>query len=133
MGVPMDRSNRVFGKLSTVEKVFPTLEEATMEFTEYDFALKKRSGTWKLTWDGGLMACGNQFCRRGGYEIDRHLYDMVRTHATEKDIKINCRGDEGSPKGRKIGRRCQHYIEGKITLTYKPEGETVEAQREEDL
>jgi hypothetical protein len=123
MGAPMDRSRRVFGKLTSFEEAFPTLEEVTVEFTEYDFLLEKRTGIWKFSWDGGLMPCGNPSCRRGGYELDDPVRSMVRTQAVEKEIKLHCRGDEGSPKGRKIGRRCQHHIEAKITLKYKPEGQ----------
>jgi len=65
------------------------------------------------------MPCSNPSCRRGGYELDRKVPEMVRAGLTETKIKLYCRGDEGSPKGRKIGRRCQHSIEGTIRLKYK--------------
>jgi hypothetical protein len=65
------------------------------------------------------MPCGNPSCRRGGYEFDFLIRDIARSHETEKAIELFCRGDEGSPQGRKIGRRCQHKIEAKIKIKYK--------------
>jgi hypothetical protein len=118
MGEPMDRSRRIFMKPTSFEKGFPTLEQAIVEYTESDFVLPTRSGSWYLRDEGGLMSCGNPSCRRGGYELDREVSKMVRTGATENKIKLYCRGDEGSPKGRKIGRRCQRSIDATIKLKY---------------
>ena len=120
MGVPMDRSNRVFGHLSTFEKVFPTVESVKVEFTEYDFTFDVRSGHWDIRY-GGVMPCGNPACRRGGYEVDGIAQSMVREGVMEKEVALDCHGDEGSPKGRKPGRRCERKIEGRITVTLKPD------------
>jgi hypothetical protein len=121
MGEPMDRSHRIFMKLGTFEEAFPTLDDAVVEFTEFDFLMEKRTEVWRLAWQSGLAPCGNPFCRRGGYELDREVSRMVRAQEAVKDIEVYCHGDEGSPKGRKIGRRCQHKIEAKIVLKYKAE------------
>ncbi|MFZ0732176.1 MAG: hypothetical protein WA434_01030 [Candidatus Acidiferrales bacterium] len=90
-------------KLGTFEEAFSTLDDAVVGFTEFDFLMKKRTGMWRLSWQGGLVACGNPFCRRGGYELDREVSKMVRAQKAMKDIELYCHGDEGSPKGRKIG------------------------------
>jgi len=120
MGEPMDRSNRVSLKLGSFDEVFPELEDVVVEFVESDFLLETRSGTWHLHWEGGLMPCGNPSCRRGGYEVDRiGIREMLRTGELQKEIKIYCGGDEGSPQGRRIGRRCQRSIEGTVTLRLK--------------
>jgi len=125
MGEPMDRSRRVFMRFGPFQQAFPTLDEATVEFTEYYFMQEMRHGTWHVSWDGGLMPCGNTFCRRGGYELDRQIQEIARSGAVEKEVRLDCRGDEGSPKGRRIGRRCQRHIEARITLKYRtgPEGD----------
>ncbi len=44
---------------------------------------------------------------------------MVRSGSVEKEVRLDCRGDEGSPKGRRRGRRCQRHIEAKIRLKYE--------------
>lgn len=119
MGEPMDRSHRVFMKLGPFAEAFPALDEAAVEFVEYDFLQEVRRGTWRVSWNGGLMPCGNTFCRRGGYELDREIHEMVRSGSVEREVKLDCRGDEGSPKGRRRGRRCQRHIEAKIRLKYK--------------
>jgi len=119
MGEPMDRSKLVFMELGPFQRAFPRLESAVVEFTEFNLHLKGRSGRWRLEWDGGLMECGNSSCRRGGYRFDREVHRMVRENLTEQTFRIHCPGDEGSPKGRKRGRRCERYVTGKITLQYK--------------
>jgi hypothetical protein len=122
MGEPMDRSQRVFGRLTTFEDAFPTVEEAVVEYTESDRGMTKRTGSFHMRYEGGLMACGNPFCRRGGYEFDDVLCGMVRERITQKRIRLSCPGDEGSPKGRKIGRRCPLSVDAVVHVRYKAPG-----------
>jgi hypothetical protein len=124
MGEVMDRSNRVFMQHGPFAEALPSLESALIEFTEFNLHLKGRSGKWRVESDGGLMPCGNTFCRRGGYEFDREIGRMIRDDVREKTVTLRCPGDEGSPKGRRAGRRCERYVEAKITLTYKATSET---------
>jgi hypothetical protein len=119
MGESMDRSRRVFGSLSSFENVFPTLDDAVVQYTEYDLATEKGHGTHYMRAWGGLMHCGNSRCRRGGYEVDRIVSEMLRENVTEKEFELRCPGDEGTPKGRKRGQRCYRSIKGKVTLKYK--------------
>jgi hypothetical protein len=119
MGEPMDRSRRVFGTLSSFENVFPQLEDALAEYDEYELASEKGHGTHHIRAWGGLIHCGNPRCRRGGYEIDHVVSEMVRENVTEKDFELRCPGDEGTPKGRKRGQRCYRSIKGKVTLKRK--------------
>jgi hypothetical protein len=119
MGEPMDRSKRVFGRLAAFDEVFPELEDAVYEFVEKDFVFQKRKGTWHINGQGGVMPCGNPSCRRGGYELDRDIRQMLRAGVLTKTIDLTCRGDEGSPQGRKIGRRCERSAEGTLTLRLK--------------
>ena len=120
MGEPMDRSKRVFGKLSTFEDVFPTLEQVEVTYVETDlFENEKRKGHWWLHGEGGLMPCGNPRCRRGGYELDLEVSKMLREGVTQKQVKIRCRGDEGSPKGRKKGESCTRTLDATIVLKPK--------------
>lgn len=95
------------------------LRMPSLEFVEHDFMLRARSGIWHLAWEGGLMPCGNQSCRRGGYELDRGIREMLQAGVFEEKVKLFCRGDEGSPQGRRIGPRCQRSIEATVTLRFK--------------
>jgi hypothetical protein len=130
MGEPMDRSKRVFGRLSTFDEVFPTIEIATISSYEigegvHTFGIdesRRRAFGEGVPFREGLIPCSNPRCRRGGYEIDASLYDMVREKSTEKVFARNCPGDEGSPKGRKRGDRCRNVLHYRLRIKYKPEG-----------
>jgi len=119
MGKPMDRSRLIFMQSGPFEEAFPTLEEAVVDYTEFEYGEKRGEGTFHVRNEGGLMACCNPTCHRGGYEFDRVIHDMVREHATDRKIELRCLGDEGSPKGRKKGRRCACSVEGTIKVKYR--------------
>lgn len=119
MGEPLDRSNRFFGLTSKFESAYPQLEDAIIRFTESDFGNDPKPGVWSLRSNGGQMRCSNPSCNRGGFEFDREVDMMLYADENERDIWLRCRGDEGSPKGRKIGRECLHSVKGTITLKLK--------------
>jgi hypothetical protein len=126
MGKPMDRSKRVFGKLTTFEKAFPTIESATIAYYETGEGVYAYGGQPNRTFgaprpfgNAGLIRCSNPYCRRGGYEVDAGLYEMVREKLTEKEFSKGCPGDEGSPKGKKIGKRCMNVLHYRLTVKYK--------------
>jgi hypothetical protein len=130
MGEPMDRSKRVFGHLGKFEEVFPTIETATISSYEdgegiFTFGIdpaRRRTFGNGVPFKHGLERCRNPRCRRGGYEIDHSLHEMVREHLTEKEFVTPCPGDEGSPKGRRRGRHCGNILHYRLTIKYKSEG-----------
>jgi hypothetical protein len=129
MGEPMDRSRRVFGSLKPFDEVFPDVEHADVEYTES--GKFERTRLWATPYrqldhrrfhsiqHGGLIQCSNPLCRRGGYELDLILSEMRRAKETERKGAGPCPGDEGSPKGRRRGRRCGNTIEYTLTVKYK--------------
>jgi hypothetical protein len=117
MGQPLDRSRRVFGQLTSFEKAFPQLESAEVRFIETDFGETVRTSSWSVRDDGGQMPCGNPHCERGGYELDREVSAMLREDITTKTVSLRCRGDEGTPKGRRRGQDCTRGIGATITIT----------------
>lgn len=121
----MDRSGRVFlGRPKKFEDAFPDLEDAVLIWQEKGEGVynvgpgtEKRRASMKHI--GGLLECSNPNCRRGGYELDlKILWGMVSNRETEKSGTMRCPGDEGSPKGRRIGRRCTNLIEYRMVVTY---------------
>jgi hypothetical protein len=136
MGEPMDRSKRVFWQSGTFEQAFPTVESATIASWEdgdgvftfgVDPALRRTFGNG-IPFTGGLEHCRNPRCRRGGYEIDRSLDEMVREGLTEKEFEKRCPGDEGSPKGRRRGDRCRNILHYRLTIKYKQSQENPSAR-----
>jgi len=130
MGEPMDRSRRVFGELTTFEKAFPAVEIATISSYEvgkgiymFDAIDESERTTFGegVPFREGLVPCSNLHCRRGGFEIDASLYEMVREKSTEKVFTRKCPGDEGSPKGRVRGDRCRNVLHYRLKVKYKPD------------
>jgi hypothetical protein len=122
MGELMDRSNRVFGSLTKFDEAFPDLEDAIVEWEETGAGLDEWSRgphTVSLRHRGGLLRCSNPLCRRGGFEVDLEVSLLRMKHETEKAGELWRPGDEGSPKGRRMGRRCLNRIKYKLTLKYR--------------
>ena len=122
MGIPMDRSRRVFLKSGPFQKAFPKLESAVVEYSEYRPGGESAEGYRRmhdLRTYGGLLPCGNPLCRRGGYELDLKVHEMVRNAVDVQEFTLSCRGDEGSAKGRKRGRRCDRCIKARAKLVFK--------------
>jgi len=65
------------------------------------------------------MSCGNPICQRGGYNFANEAHNMNYAGMSEREIQLSCNGDEGSPKGRRLGRECLQRLEAKITLKFK--------------
>src|SRR3989344_7490102 len=106
MGEPMNRNRLFIGTPTTFEKAHPELEDAVIEWTHSDFGIKP-SGKMKssLKEIGGFIQCSNPLCQRGGFDIDIEILNpMLDEKETMKKGILTCPGDEGSPKGRKIGR-----------------------------
>jgi hypothetical protein len=58
-------------------------------------SLSPNSGLgWYVSRKGGLIPCGNPSCKRGGYEPDRELHNLVGAQETTRKIDLHCRGDE---------------------------------------
>lgn len=123
MGTPMDRTNRVFAQLSTFDDVFPELEDVEIEYTESGhFEYPGSQGSTRVhsvRRQGGLIRCSNPACRQGGYEMDFDIHDMIRGGVSEREGHKMCAGSEGSPKLRRIYRKCLDAISYKIKLVHK--------------
>lgn len=119
MGVPLERASGLFGMSSKFESEFPTIDDAIIRFTESDFGNSPKTGVWSLRNSGPVMSCGNPRCQRGGYNLANEVQMMIYAGMSEREIRLSCNGDEGSPKGRRPGRECMQRLEAKITLKLK--------------
>ncbi len=123
VGEPMDRSKRLFSPpFKQFNEAFPTLEDILFEYVVYDYGCLQTDGhgdsgkrRFNLRQRGGLLACRNPRCYRGGYELDQEVFTMLREGVTEKEVTLSCPGDEGTTKTRR-GRTCSYSVEGKLTL-----------------
>lgn len=125
MGEPIDRSQRVFDNFMKFEKIFPQLEDVTLEWTEAGNGIRRYSATEKMPYEykvsmrehSGLIHCNNGLCRYGGFELDFIIRDMIQNKETVKEGSRICSGQEMLSK--KISRKCLNSIQYRITLIYK--------------
>jgi len=126
MSKPMDRSNRFIAPPTAFEKAFPALIDACIESFETGCGLPMRafSAAYELRVklrSGGLISCSNPLCYRGGFEVDLDIHTTLARKLVTAEFMRACPGDEGSPEGRREGRRCVNILHYRITLEYRPE------------
>ena len=117
----------LFVQQTSFEKAFPMIEDISVKTAErgYGIYAEPRRYTLGKNGLGEYINCSNPSCKRGGFEISHEIRDMISKKDTERKTMIVCIGDEGSPKGRKIGRSCINRIETEIKIKYKEEKEKV--------
>ena len=118
MGEPMDRSNKFFGELATFAKAYPNIESASVEYVESSFGIEEGKHFHNVA-NGGLIRCRNPRCFRGGYELEMIISGMERNKETESTGSLHCPGDEGTPKGRKLGEPCGNKIDYTVKIKYR--------------
>ena len=119
MGTLSEQSQPFLAKRTSFSEAYPTVESAVVRYVESDFGSDYPPDAWNLISSGPRMSCKNDRCNRGGYNFEQMLYFMVSQGEEAKDFQISCNGDEGSPKGRRLGKECLMSIEGSITVRYK--------------
>ena len=129
MGEPMDRSGRVFYAERTFDEAFPNVEDADVEDSETGTFDSQRSRAAPFSQNpeqperhfhsirhlGGGIRCSNPLCRRGGFEIDGVLLEMKQSGEIGREGSVSFRGDEGSPKGQRRGKRCGNRVRCKLS------------------
>jgi hypothetical protein len=117
MSKPMDRSDRLFKPTNRFDEAFPTLEDATIHYTEFEFGNEDTKGIVSLRREGGIMRCRNTRCIDGGYELDREVSRMIHDDVLENTVTLYCSGHEGTRRRR--GDSCDGSVEVMIKLKLK--------------
>jgi hypothetical protein len=117
-------ANFVFSKKVSFAEAFPQIEDLVIEVEESgrDVWHGSSKSTYRMDHlPGEYINCSNSLCYNGGFSIGSILREMVRNKQTEIETGKMCQGNEGSPKGRKIYRKCLNMFKIKVSLTYKKE------------
>jgi len=109
-------------------KAFPTLETVLIESWQegagvgnpYTSALPSRTFGLPRPVTSPIISCANRNCRSGGFDIFQDISEMVHENLTTKEFVKVCPGDEGSPKGGKLGGDCVNTLHYRLTLRYEP-------------
>jgi len=114
-------STPVFGKKTTFDKAFPEIADVKVEVTESgegvtQFTHKRSYSESRL---GEYIDCSNPACYNGGFHIADILREMVRNKQADLTTTAICQGHEGSPKGRKIYRKCLNHFQIKVHIGYR--------------
>jgi hypothetical protein len=115
-------SNSFFTEKTSFAKAYPQIEDIVIEVEEsgkgVDSWNRKRTYT-KPYLPGEYVNCSNTLCYGGGFSIGRPLYEMISESKTESEGTAICKGNMGSPKGKRIYRSCGNFFRFKITVKYK--------------
>ena len=68
---------------------------------------------------GEYIDCTNPLCYNGGFGIGPVVREMVGGRETCREGAAICQGNEGSPKGWRIYRKCINHFRYTVELTYR--------------
>ena len=71
---------------------------------------------WSIKKNGTYIRCLNDFCYSGGFDFFDEINNMKSKNKEENSSSKFCSGNEGSPKGRRLGRSCLYKIEYTIKI-----------------
>lgn len=117
-----NESNYVFAKKVGFDEAFSQIEDIRVEVAESgrDVEEWNRDSIYtKQHFPGEFINCSNSFCYNGGFSIGSILREMVSKKQTELETRKGCQGNEGSPKGRRIYRKCLNSFKIKVSIKYK--------------
>jgi hypothetical protein len=112
----------LFGEKTSFAEAHPEIEDISVEVEEHgkgvDSSNRTRTHT-KSNLPGEFVSCHNPMCYGGGFQLGLYLFSMTSSKKTEFEETTLCVGNEGSPKGGRIYRRCVNTFKIKIHIIYK--------------
>jgi hypothetical protein len=111
-----------FARKVPFSEAFPEIASIRVELSQtgegtYDWDRNRVFTT--ETFPGEYVDCTNRICYNGGISLGRILRDMVAKKESHREGAELCQGNEASPKGHSIYRKCLNRFEYKIDIEYK--------------
>lgn len=118
----LSEGQTIFGppQVTSFETAFPQI--ATLKIVATESGHEVRYGDNTHTYTGSIgeyINCSNAFCD-GGYHIAQLIREMVAKKETHRESTLLCKGNETSPKGHRIYKKCMNGLSVDIEITYKP-------------
>jgi len=118
--------NFMFSRKVSFDEAFPEIEDLIIEVEESS-GVPSPGGSKSIynrqNMPGEYINCSNSLCYNGGFSIGSILREMVSKKQTELETSKFCQGNEASPKGRRVYRKCWHSFKTKVSIKYRTEGE----------
>jgi hypothetical protein len=122
-----NETNFVFKTKTTFEKIFPRIRNIKIEVKETGTGtFNSRISHYKKESSSEYINCSNPICYNGGFKLGDIIRKMVYKNESDREGSAMCQGNEGSPKGRIIYKKCWNDFSYKIQIEY------LELQDEED-
>ncbi len=121
------------GKKVLFEEAFPEIDDIVVEVEERGHVWDKGFGKRRYTKGqiGEFIDCSNPLCYGGGFSIGSIVQDMVRNKQTDLETTKACRGNEASPKGKRIYRSCGNFFKIKVHIEYSNCEDKISKDRED--
>ena len=116
-----NKTNFVFTEKTTdFSKAFPGIEKLRIEITEKGNGITPGFNTSVITNSNmcEYSNCSNKSCVHGGVHIGELVRSMMHKKETLKEEYKICIGNEGSPKGKRVYRKCLNRFDIKIEISY---------------
>jgi len=116
------QSQFFFGQKTTFDRAFPEIEAVAVRVTERGSGLHPSllgPSSYGKESIGEFIGCRNPTCYNGGFSIGGILRDMARQKRPHEEGKAVCKGYEGSPKGRRRHRSCDHTFDYVVDVQYR--------------
>ncbi|MBN1439724.1 MAG: hypothetical protein JW929_09965 [Anaerolineales bacterium] len=117
-----ERATYPLAKKVSFREAFPEIEKIYIEVLEYENVISENGLTQRYdidTFPGEFIDCSNRYCFRGGISLGQIIRSMVSSKKTLEEDRIGCKGNETSPKGKKIYQKCLHSFKYSIKIEYK--------------
>jgi len=110
------------GKKVTFKEAFPEIQELNIEIIESGKGVGEwnEKGTYTLDFPPAeFIDCSNKLCFKGGLRIADIIHEMAINKTEHCEKCESCFGNETSPKGSKIYKKCLNSFEVKVDIKYK--------------
>ncbi len=114
----------IFGKKVPFAEAYPQIENIKVEVEQRGQGVREWNKNWVLNGINDFrqyIDCSNPLCAKGGFALGEMVRDMVRNKDESFEQSKICIGNEGSPKGKRIYRKCMNYFTVKVAIQYKKE------------
>jgi hypothetical protein len=119
----VNKTNYVFQKSVGAEEAYPEIENLLVKVKATDGGYPQ-SSAYTLSTFRQMHNCPNTQCYGGGCDMGKILEEMVKKSETEKIIKLDCIGHEGTKT--KVDRSCACEFELYFRIDYIQKADEVE-------